>query len=430
MTRRASWQWCTALGVAVAVGLCAPGNPASPRRATPVGRPAHAGTPGRPHPTLTPLDRSSVATELAELSQTTGADPSKDLTELTNAPGMPTCAPPPVPAATYPPGASYGIPFLAAITNGQVLAGYDEWTANNLTWTVSTNGTTTTYHLDPWQSKIYDITGWVTGLLELPSLTAEIPPQDVVFCDSQGSAACLAADAPAGQCIHILAQYGPSPSSAAPPPGIGNDHPSGTSCYGYSTPTFECFPYTVSLTPSGDTSLAVSGVEPDGALDLQVTTSAVTTVNEFPPPPTTTSYSCQDAPTSIALSTVAPSSLPATAPSPPDPPNTDERTLQTAPQPLTGPLDSSTSTVAGNDFKIPAFVPRGTCSLFLAESLNTYAGGWDSVFNDQDRGLYYIDGGKNPIVAQPGWAQFSATTTVVTLGGPALPVGPPANFTF
>ncbi len=69
-----------------------------------------------------------------------------------------------MPAATYPPGAAYGVPFLAAITNGQVLAGYDEWTANNLVWTADNK----TFDLYPWQSKIYDITGWVTGLAPAP----------------------------------------------------------------------------------------------------------------------------------------------------------------------------------------------------------------------------------------------------------------------
>jgi hypothetical protein len=57
--------------------------------------------------------------------------------------------------------------------------------------------------------------------------------------------------------------------------------------------------------------------------------------------------------------------------------------------------------------------------------LNTYAGGWGRTYADQGEGLYYQNGGKGLIVAEPGWAQFTATTTVVTLG---LPVGPPANF--
>jgi hypothetical protein len=127
---------------------------------------------------------------------------------------------------------------------------------------------------------------------------------------------------------------------------------------------------------------------------------------------------------------VAPTGLPATAPEAPDPPNTDDRGLQTPPLPLTGPLASSTSTVASNNFYIPAFFPSAggsPCSIFLATSLNTYAGGWNSIFKDQNQGLYYVNGGNGQYVVNPGWAQFTATTTVVTFG---LPVGPPAGFNF
>ena len=173
----------------------------------------------------------------------------------------------------------------------------------------------------------------------------------------------------------------------------------------------------------------MTGVEPDGALDLSVTTSAVTTVSEVPPPPATPAYTCQDNPT-VTLSTVSPSSLPVTAPGPPDPPNTDDRSLQTPPAPLTGPLAASTSTVASNNFAVPAFIPSPggpPASPTVADALNTYAGGWTGSFKQQGTGRYYIQGGKNPVAAEPGWAQFTATTTVVTLG---LPVGPPAGFNF
>jgi hypothetical protein len=171
----------------------------------------------------------------------------------------------------------------------------------------------------------------------------------------------------------------------------------------------------------------VSGVESNGALDLQVATSAVTTVSEIPPPPNTSTYTCQTAPASVTLAT-QPGPLPSTAPEPPTPPNTDDRGLQTALQPVTGPLATASSTVGSNDFAIPAFFPSvsGTpCSLFLADSLNTYAGGWNDIFKDQGEGMYYVNGGTNPIAAQPGWAQFTATTTVVSLG---LPEGPPPGF--
>lgn len=433
-TRRRS---LTVLAMAVTVAVCAVATAGVTNR----GLSSSAGSVSRARPgsgatsSVRPLKRSTVKAELTELSQVNGSAgvTPKELAAITDAPGMPTCAPPPIPAATYPPGNSYGIPFLAAITNGQVLAGYDQWTANHQTWKVNSGGQSTTYNLYPWQSKIYDITGWVTGLIQLPSLSADIPPQDIVFCDNGGNANCLSADWPAGQCIHILAQYGPSPASPTPPPALGNDHPEGSSCYGYSTPTFLCFPFVVSLTPSPtqDTKLSVTGVESNGALDLSVTTSAITTVSEVPPPPATTVYTCQDNPT-VTLSTVA-TSLPATAPGPPDPPNTDDRSLQTLPAPLTGPLASSTSTVASNNFPVPAFIPSpgGTpCSPTVADALNTYAGGWTGSFKQQGTGRYYIEGGDNPVAAEPGWAQFTATTTVVNLGNGALPSAPPPGYNF
>ena len=213
------------------------------------------------HPSSGPVTRAAppardtgsarVSAYLADLPRAESATSGRLAAQT---PGMPACNPPPIPAATYPPGAAYGVPFLAAITNGQVLAGYDEWTANHLVWKADKMK----FDLYPWQSKIYDITGWVTGLLQLPSLTAQIAPQDVVFCD-QGGASCLNADWPAGECVQIQAQYGPSPASKTPPPALGSSHPEGTSCSDYSTPTFECFPYVVSLTPSGTTTLTVSG---------------------------------------------------------------------------------------------------------------------------------------------------------------------------
>jgi hypothetical protein len=421
--RRFLWVVAFALGaVLVVVPIAAsPSSPSS--RAQSGGSLSGAGSAHTSSARPVGSGRLAAAVEAAVARG--GGSAEARLTAMLDTPGMPTCAPPPIPAATNPPGAAYGVPFLAAITNGQVLAGYDEWTANHLVWTADNQ----TFNLDPWQSKIYDITGWVTGLLELPSLTAQIAPQDVVFCDNQGGASCLSADWPAGQCIEIEAQYGPSPASETPPPAIGSYHPEGTSCTDYQSATFECFPYVVSLTASGTTSLTVTGVAADGALQVSVSTAAVTTVNETPPPPSTSTFTCQGAPVKVTLSTEV-TALPATAPIAPTPPNTDERTPQTPPQPLTGPLSSSSSTIASNDFSVPAFFPSagGTpCTPFLAESLNTYAGGWDSKFSDQSEGLYYVDGGKNPIAAEPGWAQFSATTTVVTLG---LPVGPPPGFSF
>lgn len=409
--------------VTVTIGLVALGSSAPTRYAPPL---SDAATNVNAH-AAQPQKRSALAAELEELYRSHPAT-SAALKQLVGAPGMPACQPPAIPAPTYPPGHSYGVPFLAAITNGEVLSGYDEWTANNTVYKVTVKNKTKTFILYPWEAKIFDITGWVTGLLQLPSLNAVIPPQDVVFCD-QGGTSCLAASWPAGECIQILTQYGPAPGSPIPPPGIGNSHPEGTACQGYSTKTFECITYVVTLTPSGNTDLTVTGVQPDGALNLQVKTAAVTSVSLVPPPPTSP-FVCSDAAAQVTLATVASPTLPASAPIQPTPPNPDDRVLQTTPQPLTGPLSSSSSTVASNNFAIPAFFPdqsQTPCNSFLAESLNTYAGGFDANFADQGTGRYYLLGGNGQFAADPGWAQFSATTTVVTLG---LPVGPPSNFSF
>ena len=152
---------------------------------------------------------------------------------MTSAPGMPTCTPPPIPAATYPPTGGYGIPFLAAITNGQVLAGYDEWTANNLVFKAMGK----TYDLYPWQSE--DLRHQRLGHwpAQLPSLTAEIPGQDIVFCDSHGAApACRRIGRPASASTS-------SPSTARRRPARRRPRqwerpPRGNLVHGYSTPTF------------------------------------------------------------------------------------------------------------------------------------------------------------------------------------------------
>jgi hypothetical protein len=348
-----------------------------------------------------------LSAELVDLAQ-----PRAALTALENAPGMPACTPPPVPAATYPPGASYGVPFLAAITNGQLLAGYDVWTSNNNRYTYGG----TTYELYPWQTKIYNITGWVTGLIQLPNLNATISPEDIVFCDS-GGAACLTASPPAAECIDIITQFPPTKSAPSPPPALTNVPFPGEDCAESSNSQQACIGYIVTLAAAGPSSLTVTGVEPDGALDLQVTTSALATGS-------LNTLTCTESnPTVVTLSTQAPTSLPAGSPPPPVKPNTDYRYLQTAVQPLTGPLATATSSVASDDFTVPAFLASSggpSCGASLAESLDIYADGWGPSFSGKPRYK-----GHSAIAAFPGWGQFSATTTVVTLG---FPIGPPPNF--
>ncbi len=333
---------------------------------------------------------------------------------LEAAPGMPTCAPPPIPAATYPPGNSYGVPFLAAVTNGQILSGYDEWSANHTTWVVKGH----TYKLYPWQTKVFGITGWVAGLLQLPSLSATIPASGVVFCDGGGNQ-CESANPPAGQCIWV--DLTGAPVSGSPPsPSDTNKPPPHHQCY--QAHNF-CIPYVISLTPVGNTTLTVMGVDQNGALNLSVTTSAKANLSITLP---TTSETCSDDPTSITLSTQVPSGLPAGAPIPPKPPNPDLRGLQTLPAPLTGPLGTATSTVASNDFYVPAFSPTA-CPL-LAAVFDAPLAGWNakSSSDPASQNNNYYD--KNPLPADagtPGWVQFTSTTTVSSLG---IPVGPPTGF--
>jgi hypothetical protein len=332
---------------------------------------------------------------------------------LAAAPGMPTCTPPPLPTATYPPGASYGIPFLAAVTDGQILTGYDEWTANHRDFKVKKK----TYLLYPWQSKIYDITGWVTGLLELPSLDAVVQPNQMVFCD-QGGEACESASPPAGECIRVILRGAPVPGQA-PQPATTNVPAPGKPCY---QQTSLCIPYVITLTPVGTTELGVTGVGAGGTLSLTVKTSATTTLSFSTP---TVSSTCTDAPTSLALSSTRPAGLPAGAPVTPDAGNPDFRGLRVAPAPLTGPLGSATTTLASNDFSVPAFSPA-SCP-FLAAVFDSPLAGWNALpsTDPSSKNNNYFD--KSPLPADagtPGWVQFSATTTISDIG---LPTGPPGG---
>jgi hypothetical protein len=115
---------------------------------------------------------------------------------------LPSCKEPTAPQATYPTAKRaepYGIPFVAAITGGSLLSGYSEYTASHPEDQVGTAPYGHTYDLSPWASAATNITGWVTGLLELPSLDASVPATTapgtpytgtVTFCTT-ASKACL-----------------------------------------------------------------------------------------------------------------------------------------------------------------------------------------------------------------------------------------------
>jgi hypothetical protein len=335
---------------------------------------------------------------------------------LENSPGAPACSAPAIPHATYPPGNSYGVPFLAAITDGEILAGYDEWAANNYHYKVGSK----THLLYPWESKVFDITGWVTGLIQLPSLSATISPQDIVFCDG-GGAACFSASPPAGQCIDVYLKSAPVGSEFGAP--VTNIPVKGKTCLDSSSSTYGCIPLDVVLTPSGDTHLTVTGVQSDGALDLRVTTSAVTTITELVSQPYPV---CQNKATTVTLSTQAPSSLPPGAPIKPTSGNPDFRGLQKTPVPLTGPLATASSTAASNDFYVPAFPQNSVCTGAVPFLFNIPLAGYNTLPpKDAPRTNNYK--GNAAEAGTPGWDQFWATTTVVTLG---FPIGPPPGFNF
>ncbi len=413
--RKARARWWVGLGasVIVAAGALALGSSGSPTTAPRIGTPVHivtrtSGRSGGPASS----SRASLIAQLLAMHSTQEA-----VHALENAPGAPACTPPPVPARTYPPGHSYGIPFLAAITGGQILTAYSEWVADHHVYKLDGE----TYDLYPWDVNVFDITGWVTGLLDLPSLSAQIPANDVVFCD-QGGTSCLGTNYPQGECIGI-SQLFPGPGNAGTK--VTNLHPEGVQCLGYpgGQPGFPnpCVPYVISLTPSGTSELTVTGVQSDGALDLRISTAAFTTVSITTG---SSSQTCQQTqPTSIILSTEAPTSLPAGSPIAPKPGNPDYRSLQTSPAPLEGPLATASSTAGSDSFSIPAWgvPPTPTCpDPGLQESLDDPAGG----YNTKNIG-YYQD--QTSPAGRPGWSQFSVTTTVVTLG---FPVGPPQGFNF
>jgi hypothetical protein len=92
---------------------------------------------------------------------------------------------------------------------------------------------------------------------------------------------------------------------------------------------------------------------------------------------------------------------------------------------LTGPLASASSTASGNDFVVPAFAypATKTCpELGISASLNAPLAGWNTKGNS----IYYSHK-PAAIAGEPGWDQFTVTTTVFALD---LPVGPPPTFPF
>ena len=81
----------------------------------------------------------------------------------------------------------YEVPFVAHLNTVHLASGYSEWIANHTSYTVGKPPFTKTYTLYPWGSTVTGVTGWVSGYLQLPSLTAPVPASNIEFCQAGGS---------------------------------------------------------------------------------------------------------------------------------------------------------------------------------------------------------------------------------------------------
>jgi hypothetical protein len=308
----------------------------------------------------------------------------------------PTCQPPPMPAPTYPhdpskPGQGYGVPFLAEITGapitgplgsfpmtgGKLLGGYDEQWGNG-------------GYSERWKAATWNITGWASGLLEIPSLQSVVTPDDIVFCQQSNDPS--------------------SPIYTALPNGI--DYPTGT--FLTNSPDLVAkeggavLQLVVSIHATA-ASLRVAGVEPNGSLDLAGSTTATDTITDD----VGVHETCQEvAPLTINLSTQE---------SPPPvgaPPGVG---YVIPPVPLSGPIGQAAATVSGDDLSIPRFEWSTQCGLAIA--FNFALGG----YNAQGVANWpcTTDPNCQEIASEPGWSQFGADVKLYKLD---LPVGPPVGF--
>lgn len=313
------------------------------------------------------------------------------------------CPPPPLPAGTTPPS-PYGIPFVAQVT-ATVMTGYDEYVAAH--GVPPNHGSAT-----PWRAALSNISGWASGLLQVPSLTATIAPTSLTFCSpglkpSQG-----------GVVLSLLQEQLTTQPYIVP---VSNQD---ANC----SASVESFQDDrVTLTPAGPTTLSVVGREPDGSLDLAGSTSALTRIDFYDeacgtsPPPTPTQTCVQFAPTTFNLA----SRLPAVPPTaPPGVQYTVTGTgLQGPLPPPTGqpPPNAASALLADYTFSVPAFidtqdgVPNGC---FLAAEFN----GPLSGFNDDGPGETtrypptFPPGTQPQVAAQPGWAEVSSVNKIWALG--------------
>jgi hypothetical protein len=288
----------------------------------------------------------------------------------TTIPQPPLCQPPPKPANTYPTrDPSYGVGFVAQLT-AELKGGYD----------LSLGAR----HVDPWRAIISNINGWAAGLLQVPALTAQVTM--LKFC-YQGL------KPPLGIIVALLTPNQPATTNVG--------HCIGSS----STPGFLNMQVTLVPDPTRPTTLAVTGVESDGTLDLTGTQSVSTQIFDSQCPGESQPETCfQFAPTQLTFSTRL-SPPPQTAP--------PGVVYPFSPRSLRGPIDQATATMVGNSFPVPAFKdtthPDG-CGLSFA--LNASLAGFDTTGTTR----YSFAQPQAVIAGDPGWNQFQVLTQVNKLG--------------
>jgi hypothetical protein len=359
------------------------------------------------------------------------------------------CPEPSPPSATYPGhprGAGYGIPFVAAIGNVVLLAGYNAAQADHPGPQYQDHRDT--WVNEPWGLAVYNVTGWVDGLLDLPSLAAS--DTSVVYCTPRygpGPDQCPSLQSSTG-CVwlDVIQQGLPWTASLF----------SGDCTKTGRTPPGDrggsCLPFVVTLstrqprsnTPVPAPRMRVIGVSPQGQLELTATTYAYEVAVNYPGTPSAPLQTCiSGQPAALSLSTQAPPAgvVPPTGPPTPPPKqfqgatNPDDRPLLWPPSPLSGSLDHATATLSSNDFSVPAFLPPTqdpnqdpSCSTAWLDTDILAAGILNNgSYNYQLNCGPPTDPPCAPIVDPPGWAQATGTATIVDIG---LPKGPPPGFRF
>jgi hypothetical protein len=362
------------------------------------------------------------------------ADPYSDINGITTSmgefdqSGPPSCAPPAEPPPTVPGrgGSGYTVPFLVRITNGAILGGF-------------TQSALQAGQQVPWALQAFNITGWITGSIALPSLKVDVQPADVVICNTTIAFKLETPQSPPASYQLNGVKY---------PAGALVSEPIFTTPYTYpgrAPGTVHNHPV---ITPTA-VSMAVAGIGPSGSIVLDATLSAIMGLDWTHDPPTDLPplASCvTPSPITMSLSTAPESVVPPT-------PITEAGTSVTPPvgppPPRvflpTSPLDRATtggSAVVGADdfsFVTPSMaapptpaVPDPHCIGTAPPALIVEMYGFNAkdlpYFSNADQAAMSRRlGDPYPAQSSPGLAEFSADATLQDFG---IPSGAPTGFGF